>query len=92
MKRLLMITLLAGTVLGIAAPAQAHDGCGHNWHRGIYGNCRPDYGVDYIAVGPNYATAVVPAAEPYVVQENGFWDGDRHYMHREFWNGAGRYG
>jgi len=91
MKRIFLVTLLAGTVLGIAAPAEAHGGCGHGWHRGVYGNCRPNYGVDYIAVAPGgYAVAAVPEADMFY-PGLGSWDGNRYYMHREHWDGAWRY-
>lgn len=91
MKRLLMVALLAGTAFGIAAPAEAQGGCGHGWHRGIYGNCRPNHGVDYIAVGPSgYAMPVGPEIDLFY-PGYGYWDGSRYYMHRDHWNGGWRY-
>jgi len=91
MKRLLMVTFLAATALGIGAPAQAHDGCGHGWHRGVYGNCRPNHGVDFIAVDrAGYAVPVGPDIELFDPRL-GYWDGNRYYMHREHWNGGWRY-
>ena len=91
MKRLLMAALLAGTAFGIAAPAEAHGGCGHGWHRGIYGNCRPDFGVDYIAVGPAGDATPVARELDMFYSGLGYWDGNRYYMHRDHWNGHWRY-
>ena len=58
MKYLLATILVAGTVAGFSAAANAAGGCGPGWFRGPYGGCRPMY------VGPRVyerPVVVVPA-------------------------------
>ena len=42
MKALLAIALAAGATLAASSPADARQGCGHGFHRGPYGHCRPN--------------------------------------------------
>ncbi len=43
MKYLLAAALVASTVVGFSAVANAAGGCGPGWYRGPYGGCRPMY-------------------------------------------------
>ncbi|WP_291860855.1 hypothetical protein [Bradyrhizobium sp.] len=42
MKYLIAAALLATTVVGFAPIADAAGGCGRGYHRGPYGECRPN--------------------------------------------------
>lgn len=42
MKYLIAAALLATTVAGFGASANAAGGCGPGWHRGPYGGCQPN--------------------------------------------------
>jgi hypothetical protein len=45
MKYLFAAALVATTVAGFGASANAAQGCGPGFHRGPYGGCRPNGGV-----------------------------------------------
>lgn len=45
MKYLVAAALLATTVVGFGATADAAGGCGRGWHRGPYGGCQPNRAV-----------------------------------------------
>jgi hypothetical protein len=45
MKYLFAAALVATTVAGFGASANAAGGCGPGFHRGPYGGCRPNGGV-----------------------------------------------
>lgn len=45
MKYLIAAALLATSVAGFAATADAAQGCGPGYHRGPYGGCQPNRGV-----------------------------------------------
>ena len=57
MKYLFAAALLATTVVGFGASANAAGGCGPGWHRGPYGGCQPNRGV--VVVRPVYRAPVV---------------------------------
>lgn len=50
MKYLLATALVASTVAGFSATANAAGGCGPGWHPGLYGGCRPNA----VYAGPRY--------------------------------------
>lgn len=86
MQKLLLAALAAGTVMTVATPAMAREGCGPGWHRGYYGRCVPNRGPE----------AVVPVPGGALVIGNfypgrGYWDGHRYWQHREHWRGHWRY-
>ncbi len=63
MKYLIAAALLATTVAGFAATADAAQGCGRGFHRGPYGGCQPNAGVVVVRRPP----VVVYRAAPVVV-------------------------
>lgn len=84
MKKLILTALAAATAMAglAAAPAQAAQGCGPGWHRGYYGECRPN-GPRFYERGP----IIVERYHPH----RGWWDGHRYWENREHWHGGWRY-
>lgn len=84
MKRLILTGIAAGAVLVGLVPAEAAQGCGRGFHRGLYGHCRP-----------NVPAVVVPVPGPVVIgtyyPHRGWWDGHRYWRHRYHWHGHWRY-
>jgi len=62
MKYLIAAALLATSVAGFAATADAAQGCGPGYHRGPYGGCQPNRGVVVVRRPP-----VVVVRPPVVV-------------------------
>jgi hypothetical protein len=65
MKYLIAAALLATTVVGFTATADAAQGCGPGYHRGPYGRCVPNRGAVVVVRPPVYRAApvvVVPRA------------------------------
>ena len=52
MKFLIAAALLATTVVGFGATADAAGGCGPGWHRGPYGGCQPNRAVVVVRPAP----------------------------------------
>ncbi|MDE1915510.1 MAG: hypothetical protein KGJ57_10785 [Sphingomonadales bacterium] len=92
MQKLLLAALAAGTVMTVATPAMAREGCGPGWHRGAYDRCVPNRGPRG-PYGPG--VAVVPGGPALVIgnfyEGRGYWDGHRYWRHREHWHGGWRY-
>ncbi|MBI5264581.1 MAG: hypothetical protein HY852_22535 [Bradyrhizobium sp.] len=61
MKYLLAMAMVASTVVGFSAAANAAGGCGPGWHRGPYGACRPNAAV-YVAPRVYHRPVVVVPA------------------------------
>jgi hypothetical protein len=91
MQKLLLAAVAAGTVLAVAAPAEARDGCGPGMHRGGYGRCYPNGGPR----GPGPVAIGVPGGPGLVIgnfyEGRGYWDGRAYHHHRERWHGGWRY-
>ncbi|WP_375410987.1 GCG_CRPN prefix-to-repeats domain-containing protein [uncultured Bradyrhizobium sp.] len=68
MKTLFAAVLVAGTFAGFGA-ADAAGGCGPDFHRGPYGDCRPNGGA--IVVAPRVVAPRVVVAPPVVVVPRG---------------------
>ncbi len=87
MKKFIALALAASTALIAVAPANAANGCGHGFHRGPYGHCRPN--------GPPPRAGAVVVAPGLVIgtyyNGRGYWDGRRYWHHRERWNNGWRY-
>jgi len=66
MKYLFAAAVVAATVAGFGATADAAQGCGPGFHRGPYGHCRPNRGAVVVAPG-----AVVVRRAPVVVVPRG---------------------
>ena len=66
MKYLIAAALLATTVVGFGATANAAGGCGPGFHRGPYGGCRANAGVvvvrEPVVVVRRAPVVVVPRA------------------------------
>jgi hypothetical protein len=78
MKKFLIGAAMIGTVLTVAAPAQARDGCGGNAHRGPHGRCHSNGpGWDRGGPGPNAWT------DGRFYEGRGWWSQGRWYQHRE---------
>ena len=60
MKYLIAAALLATTVAGFGASANAAGGCGPGWHRGPYGGCVRNAAV--VVVRPPPVVVVAPRA------------------------------
>jgi hypothetical protein len=60
MKYLFAAALVATTVVGFGATADAAGGCGPGFHRGPYGGCRPNAGVVVVRRPP--VVVVAPRA------------------------------
>jgi len=89
LKRALLIALAAGSVMAVAAPAEAREGCGPGGHRGPYGHCRPNR-------GPGPRGPVVGVGPGGLVIGNfyegrGYWDGRRYWHNRDRRNGRWYY-
>ena len=82
MKKLILAALVATTVFAALAPAEAAQGCGRGFHRGLYGHCRPN-GAPAVRVGPLVIGTFYPG--------QGYWDGHRYWQNRERWHGGWRY-
>ena len=84
MKTIIALAAAAAATVVAVAPASAADGCGHGYHRGPYGHCRPNW---------RHGPAVVPG--PLVIGRfyngRGYWDGNRYWWHRERWHNGWRY-
>lgn len=80
MHRHVWTALGAATLVMVAQPALARDGCGRDFHRGPRGHCRPNRGpgVETVRIGVFYPG-------------RGYWDGRRYWQHRERWRGGWRY-
>jgi hypothetical protein len=80
MKTLLLATAAIGSLLAVATPADARQGCGPGGHRGYYGHCRANRGHDRVVlrVGTYYPG-------------QGYWDGNRYWQHRYRWHHGWRY-
>jgi hypothetical protein len=81
MKTLLLATAAIGSLLAVATPADARDGCGPGAHRNPYGHCRPNHrggGGVVLQIGTYYPG-------------HGYWDGHRYWQHRERWHHGWRY-
>jgi hypothetical protein len=63
MKYLIAAALLATSVAGFAATADAAQGCGPGYHRGPYGGCVPNRGV-VVVRPPVYRPAPVVVVRP----------------------------
>lgn len=87
MKKLILAALAAGSMIALAAPADAAQGCGPGFHRGAYGHCRPNRPV----AGPGVGIAVGPLVIGNFYAGRGYWDGHRYWAHRERWHGHWRY-
>lgn len=86
-KTFLAATLVAGTALAAAAPADAAQGCGRGWHRGPYGRCVSDYRRDRAVVAAPGVRLVIGN----YYNGRGYWDGRRWYQHRRSYNHGWRY-
>ena len=86
MKALLAIALAAGATLVASSPADARQGCGHGFHRGPYGHCRPNHGTRVVAVAPGGALIIGN-----YYSGRGYWDGRRYWHHRTRWHNGWRY-
>lgn len=62
MKYLVAAALLATTVVGFGATADAAQGCGRGWHRGPYGGCQPNRAV--VVVRPPVLVRPAPVVVP----------------------------
>lgn len=62
MKYLIAAALTAISVASFADAASAAGGCGAGWHRGPYGQCRPNAGPRVVVVKPAPRVVVVPRA------------------------------
>jgi hypothetical protein len=80
MRHAAIAALSLGLVAGAAGAAEARDGCGLGFHRGIYGLCRPNFGPRPFAdgYGPGFA---------HRWHRVGWYGGPR--FHRWGWHGAG---
>jgi hypothetical protein len=78
MKKFLIGAALIGTVLTVAAPAQARDGCGRGMFRGPHGHCHPDRG-GWDRGGPGRNAWVNGTFYP----GHGWWSDGRWYQHRD---------
>jgi hypothetical protein len=58
MKFLIAAAVVATTMAGFGASANAAQGCGPGWHRGPYGGCQPNRAV--VVVRPAPRVVVVP--------------------------------
>jgi hypothetical protein len=67
MKYLFAAALVASTVAGFSAAANAAGGCGPGWHRGPYGGCQRNAVVvaPRVVVPPPVVVAPRPRACPY---------------------------
>jgi hypothetical protein len=86
MRKMILALAAAGTMLAVATPAMARDGCGRGFHQGYRGHCVPNRGPGYVDRGP----AVRLVIGNYY-GGRGYWDGRRYWHHRERWNGGWRY-
>ena len=85
MRKLLITLAAAGSMVAIAAPAFAREGCGRGYHQGAYGRC--------VMNGPRY---VRPAPTVRLVIGNyyggrGYWDGRRYWQQRYRHHNGWRY-
>jgi len=78
-----LFAAIATGVLAIGVSAQAADGCGRGFHRGIHGVCRPN-----VARGP--AVVIAPSVGVFY-PGRGWWDGHRYWEHREAYRHGWRY-
>ena len=60
MKFLIAAAVVATTVVGFGASANAAQGCGPGWHRGPYGGCQPNRAVVVVRRPP--VVVVAPGA------------------------------
>lgn len=86
MKKLILPALAAAAIFAAVAPADAAQGCGPGFHRGVYGHCRPNRGP-----APGVGIAVGPLVIGNFYAGRGYWDGHRYWAHREHWHGGWRY-
>ncbi len=77
MKKFLLGAAAIGTLVALAAPAQARDGCGRGEHRGPHGRCWPNR-------GPGWDRGPGPGAwvEGRFYPGRGYWYQNRWYQHR----------
>jgi hypothetical protein len=73
MKYLFAAALLATTVVGFAATADAAGGCGRGFHRGPYGGCQPNVVVRRAPVVVYRAAPVVVVPRARVCPYGMFW-------------------
>ncbi len=86
MRKLILTLAAAGSVLAVATPAFAREGCGRGYHRGWRDRCVPNDGPRYAARGPDVRLVI---GNYYTGR--GYWDGRRYWQRRERWNGGWRY-
>ncbi len=72
MKKSALFTACLISVAAIAGAANAADGCGRGYHRNIHGHCR----ANGVVVAPGL---VIGNWYP----NQGYWDGQRYWQHRE---------
>lgn len=83
MKKILLVALAAGTAVMAIAPAEARQGCGPGFHRGLHGACRRN---------DRRAVEVVRAPRTGVFYPGrGYWSGGRYWHQRYRWHGGWRY-
>jgi hypothetical protein len=82
MKKILALALATGVALGAASAADARDGCGRGFHRGLYGHCRPNY--NRVVVAPGLVVGNF-------YDGRGYWDGRRYWQRRYRWHNGWRY-
>jgi hypothetical protein len=85
MRKLILTLAAAGSVLAIATPALAREGCGRGFHRGYYGRCVPN-GPRYVQRGPEVRLVIGN-----YYHGRGYWDGRRYWRERYRYNNGWRY-
>ena len=83
MRKLVLAGLTVVAAASAATSAEAAQGCGPGFHRGIYGRCYPN-------VGP-YAYSPGGIAIETFYPGRGYWYGGRFWGHRYGWRGGWRY-
>ena len=93
MRKLVLSLLAAGTVLAVATPALARDGCGRGYHRVYKAVACPIAATASmsIAVRRMSSAAGVRLVIGNYYPNRGYWDGRRYYQNRYRWNGGWRY-
>lgn len=83
MRKIALLALAAAACFAVISPAEARDGCGIGFHRGLYGYCHPDRRpIVIVPVGPAYG-AFYPG--------RGYWNEHHYWGHREWWHAGWRY-
>lgn len=84
MRKSVLFALCALATAAVAGGADAAQGCGRGFHRGMHGHCFANRTAVHVAPGLNL---VVGTYYP----NHGYWDGHRYWHHRERWHGGWRY-